>query len=297
MARLSVSLESDQDEWLAERKRELGVSKGKVIRECVDAVRTGDSLFADSVTSGEQGDGDRLAALESRLDALEARLDADGSPEASAASEEEAVEPGDDRAADDGEQTEGSEEGAAESEPVDHATAEAAGAADDGEADDESSPRVHIPGSVGGSSRGSAASTDAGSGSAADGTLPDDDSAPAGASGGAASSEPAPRGRDLADEDEVETVDVDKSDPDAIRSHLQETLDDPALASAVFACWQQLRDRGTVHVRSMHGFHDDYPLGYDDARAWWREIVEPALVTLPGVRSPEGNGKLYRFKY
>ena len=102
---------------------------------------------------------------------------------------------------------------------------------------------------------------------------------------------------DSSEEDSIEQYDVDKSDTGAVQHRLQTELETSDHATAVFACWTRLRDRGTVHTRAMQALFEDYPLGHDNARDWWRESIQPELVKVPGVQPPEGGGKLYRFSY
>lgn len=71
MGRLSVSLDDEQEAWITATSQELGISKGKVVRECIDTARTGESLFTESVNTGELPDVDRISSLEQRLAALE----------------------------------------------------------------------------------------------------------------------------------------------------------------------------------------------------------------------------------
>jgi hypothetical protein len=388
MPRLSVSLDSEQVEWIEGKKREMGVSKGKVIRECIDEVRTGDSLLTTTVQSDESTDSDRLETLESRLASLEQTLqnstitaDSDGSQ-----ASDRAVSPPNQGA------TNRPDQQAAPGDiPVDSRVAEesqsgeeqSASAASSGE---HSTDTVRLPGPVlgdldpvptpeaerestgpespdTGSESETASSTAAGpspdssepSGDdhdpspavdelqpeAGGGEDADNDELAAGAdqhvrrTGPAPPStraegpvSPSPSGSDDSrstesaaqpgqpptsspepteshhspedeekDEDEVEKYDVDKSDPSAVQERLQAELEANDHATAVFACWKRLRDRGTLHTRAMQSLYEDYPLGHADAREWWHESIQPELAKVPGVQPPEGGGKLYRFSY
>ena len=373
MPRLSVSLDSEQVEWIEEKKREMGVSKGKVIRECIDEARTGESLLTTPVQNAESGDWNRLATLESRLESLEQTLQRStitaptegvkasdpsatqaDSPSSSRQVQRDVAETRDvatdvtqptDSAADvsesSGEHTDDSmslpssvmgdldtaqspqqtdSNDPIEDSPAFSAESEAAAGDDvtsagspvstgtgpdsatevDGthrDATELGSSVEHPPNqdqSPSPSPSAEDASETPSSPSASAGTPSNEGPVPSRAE--ASSSNP-PAESQSAPAEEVETYDVDKSNPSAVQERLQAELDASDHATAVFACWKRLRDRGTLHTRAMQGLYEDYPLGHSDAREWWDESIKPELAKVPGVQPPEGGGKLYRFSY
>lgn len=346
MPRLSVSLDAEQDEWVLNKKQELGISKGKVIRECIKEVQTGESLLSTPVQSGESTDGDRYHELEARLESLEKTINntvikpghsADSEPTPAGIDREppthQTASP--DRTDQDISPPEHSDDIEADSKdrsPPEDDSPELPGSLLGGDHPAEDDIAHSQPGSSTTESEerrdqlGPAADA---ADTSSDDTLtrgpatPDDPAPDHGPSqtrendatdsegGGSNSSAGSTSSSDLEDrivrdqqaaddteeEEEIEKYDVDKSDANAVQSHLDSVLEQPDHATAVFACWTRLRDRGTLHTRSMQSFHEDYPLGYDDPRKWWTDAIEPALVKIPGVQPPEGGGKLYRFSY
>lgn len=362
MPRLSVSLDAEQEDWILEKKREMGVSKGKVIRECIEEARTGNSLLTTPVQSGESGDDDRLQDLEHRLESLEeairtstvSREDQPPSTPSARGDKGIAASPADrvnteaidnvsDTVSNSETETDAHSEAAdagssydlpgsvlgdiddtssdpddTTSEPQSSSSSDPSTAADatsNDHADGQSSPAESSPSAEPGDTNAESTTPASQDDSTAPSTRsrdttepsPKPDSAtpadsstsretPSDASDAArpTASEPT---EDPDDDDEIEKVDVDKSDPDAVQSYLDSTLSQADHATAVFTCWKRLRDRGTIHTRAMQSLHDDYPLGYDNAREWWEDAIEPELVKIPGVQPPEGGGKLYRFSY
>lgn len=342
MPRLSVSLDPEQDEWLLKMKQEMGISKGKVIRECIEEVRTGDSLITGPVKSGETDDDNGLQEIERRLSSLEQTVEESiinsitnsvSEPQPSEDRRESSTQPPNHVADSDtdmspkthssgsGPDTDSPPSDEGEPSPLPESVI-----GDLGVPETEDSPTQPLseskPSIDSRSQRPtdtdaevpSSESTSTSRGSPGDNAVPED--GPDGASRGdspemgdindedsgssPADSDPEDAvldaGQAAADE-EIQKFDIDKSDDGAVRSHLESVLDRPDHATAVFACWNRLRDRGTVHTRSMQSFHEDYPLGYDDPREWWQDEIEPVLVKIPGVQPPEGGGKLYRFSY
>lgn len=265
MGRLSVSLGEDQQEWISAKAEELDLSKGKVVRECIDEVRTDSSLFSTRVRSTESGQSSRIETLEDRIESLEQAI-LDGATGAQS--------------------DEGSAGGGPDEEPSDSGQRdqdlEPAVAASAGAETSELRAKTGDTTPETGSSRSEGASN-----TTAEDDLPEElrehvERLPTDV-----------RVR-LAETDASE---FDRSDPDSIRAFLDSVLDDGPYATVVFTCWKKLRQRGTLHVQSMKALYEEYPLGYEDEGAWWAEAIEPVLVLLPGVTPPKGGGNLYRFKY
>ena len=78
MPRFSCSLDDDQNDWLEAEADRRDRSKADVLRQCIDAVRTGsvqtDEQHTDQVNTGENHTGE-LEGLRDRVGALEARLE------------------------------------------------------------------------------------------------------------------------------------------------------------------------------------------------------------------------------
>jgi len=92
MPRFSCSLSDEQNDWLEAEGDRRDRSKADVVRQCIDAVRTGsvqtDEDHTEPVTTGEHRPGeidrlrDRVDELEQRLDRLEADTEpVDSGPE------------------------------------------------------------------------------------------------------------------------------------------------------------------------------------------------------------------------
>lgn len=285
MGRLSVSLDDDQETWITDRSQELGISKGKVIRECIDDIRTGESLFTESVSSGESSYSGRISSLEEQLAALEETVqneirsaDATTTP-----GESRDLHPTtDDRAPQQGdaldtnhsaplEDRSGQE---ADKSQQDQATStESTGATPSRASNDpeRSSPKPSTPSNA----------TSFGTGP----RMPD------------SSTDTADASTTQSDTDEFDVPDIDTADANRIRSALESSLASDAHATAVVSCWQHINDRGTAHVRSLKSHFEEYPLGHDTEDTWWAEEIKPVLEVLPGIDPPKGSGSFYRFKY
>lgn len=358
MPRLSVSLDSDQEAWIVDMAQDLGVSKGKVIRECIEEIRTGDSLLTRSVNTDESADSDRYQELEQRLESLEEaiRMSTVSPPDPSLTTgqsrrNESKPDSGPPRKTTGGSEQvpEGKQASDEASTPEDSASdgrdsftlpgsvlgdvpseapaespgesdTEASGSSDSIDAEPSTRPSSRTsdrPSSLSPSdtefsdtaeTASSTLDTQSDSESPPDHPESAPEPSPDRTSRPAADRAPSPvdstsrqestsTSAEEAGDDEIQKVDVDKSDPDAVQTYLQSTLEKGDHATAVFACWKRLRDRGTLHTRAMQSLHEDYPLGFEDAREWWSDAIEPELVKIPGVQPPEGGGKLYRFSY
>lgn len=286
MNRFSLSLGEEQDEWIAERSDELGISKGKVVRECIDAVRTGESLFTDTMKTGEPADSDRVSEVEERLEELEEMV-RDISQRARR--EETAPVPN-------------HEQHPSTSEPQSPpASASDVGQSPSGEppADqstdsppDDQSPPAHPT-----ASHSHDTSDDPERPSSGSSTASNADPHRTGPRMPGSVDDPAPESTDETANEEFDTPDVDTSDPEEVRMALGSALPSDAHASAVFSCWQEVQERGTVHVRTLKAHFDEYPLDHDDQESWWDDTIRPVLTTLPGIDPPPGDGNFYRFKY
>lgn len=284
MTRLSISITEEQAEWITAKKQELGVSKGKVIRECINEVKTGDSLLTESVNSGESKDDDRLSSVEKRLESLEETirnqsLPAKSDPSAEAVGQQDTVteahKPGDSTPAE-----------TSSDPPATSNNHSAPGPRSNNpeiQQTDESTNQIPSDVSSTPSSR-SASPTDVDSQRTTSRSRDDSDDTTAVSSTHSSM-------------EELATNEIDKSDPDALKSHLEASLATDAHAAAVFDCWQLIRDRGTIHLKSLKSQYENQPLGYENRDDWWSEEIHPVLVTLPGIEPPEGNGSFYRFKY
>lgn len=284
MTRLSVSITEEQEEWITAKKQKLGVSKGKVIRECINEVKTGDSLLTESVNSGESKDENRLSSVEKRLESLEKTisdrsLPANGDPSAEAVGQQDAVTEAQKPGESTPDETRSDPPGTSNT----HSTPELRSNNPESQQTDESTNHTPSDASSTPSSR-SASPTDVDRQSTTSHSRDDTDDDASGSSTHSSM-------------EELATNDIDKSDPDALKSHLETSLATDAHAAAVMDCWQLIRDRGTIHLKSLKSQYENHPLGHENRDDWWREEIQPVLVTLLGIEPPEGNGSFYRFKY
>lgn len=311
MPRLSVSLGEEQMAWIEDRAAEFDVSKGKVVRECIDDVRTDDSLFTTQVNNSSTDIENRLTALESRFEQLEARLQAesgtavgptaagsDTAQQQSApgntadASQEQAASPEDGRAPPDTDSE--SRSVVATDSPTD-TTATVAPSSDQS----ERAARPQQSSDVPDAGEHDQPSTETTRDSPPGADRPDSTTADAQSTDSATSEAQPGTGPRDAGENEARPPDseqLDKSDPEGIRAYLNTKYADDR-AAAVFACWELLEERGTAHIKAFKEFHEVHSLAHDDDDEWWTEGVKPILESLPGVMPPEPGGSFYRFKY
>lgn len=307
MPRLSVSIEEEQARWITEQKGEFGVSKSKVIRECINEVMTGDSLFTDSVEFGESPDEERISQLEQRLESLEETVGnqlespggdtlsnvdgADGSRDISA---QEVSTHG---------HTAASIEESAQSPRTSQSPAPQDSAAS---GTTESTTSSSTPSQAPCTKTDDTPQTSSGSRSGeqspstSQSQSPSSPGASAESSSQEASATPVTESEESSNENNAQSGapnHLDKSDPDGVKIYLEKTTSTEEHAAAVFACWEYLRDRGTLHVKSLKLKQDEYPLDYDDADDWWLTEIKPLLEKLPGVAPPEKGGNFYRFKF
>lgn len=313
MSRLSVSLEEQQSAWVAERSDEFGISKGKVVRECIESVRTGESLFTTSVNNHPQDAEDRLDSLESRLQTLESKLEEGSSPPAEEIEEDgpsDRTKPTESIRSDSvqnqtpamnnkdspSESETNSGQVIATDSPDD--TRPPVPAQDDQAHDEPDSEETDDQPAVEAIKEGQPiVDPDEGPQSeSADDQLTSSEQQPL------ESADSKPRDAEIAvaideQEDMPESgPHLDKSEPDSVNDYLRGELSDDR-AAAVFACWKLLEERGTVHSRAFKELQDRYPLGYGSADDWWAQEIQSALESLPGVTPPEPGGSFYRFKY
>lgn len=283
MPRLSISLAAEQADWITSKSEELDISKGKVVRECIDQSRTGESLFTGPVKSDESTDDERISAVEARLAALEEQVQSEsrsaGSDETPPREVQDEDSPttgsqGSTHPALDADQPAPPGETSASSPHPDQQNSEQAPEA----------PRHPTPDENGGASSEALPSTDA--------TAPDD-----GPRMPDASDDAAPESTDQSATDEFDLPALDTTDADEIRSALEASLASDAHATAMVNCWQRIQDRGTARSSSLKSGFEHYPLGHDSADEWWAEEIKPVLDTLPGIDPPQGSGSFYRFRY
>lgn len=307
MGRLSVSLEENQEEWVEQQKEELGVSKGKIIRECIDEVRRGNSLFADSSTDSTEHSPGKIAALEERLASLENTLQevttdeagADSTPstptQSVSAPTSEGVEPSPEREPPEGPPL------------ADHQDAEVDSVAVSGTKEGTTTSQQETdPESVqnGGSSTSEPSSPEEKSGpnppadSVQDTNIENEERSMTTVSGERLpeNSEATAQEQDQESESAI-TITADITDGDAIEAELKEALNNDTRAEVVLGVWNQLHERGTLHVNSIKNLYEEVPLEYDNEETWWQEGIRQPLEALPGVEPPQAGGNLYRFKY
>lgn len=345
MPRLSVSVNQEQADWIEAQQAEFGFSKARIVRECIDAARGGDSVFTKPVHGADSRDDDQFEKVLRRLDEIEETIrEVPGTAQAdiniitdqggrvragsAASGARDTADQPPDLAADRPDVSEGARnEGDAApmtGDPQDQPTNEAPG-----QQSDPDSRASSGPGDGGGDPNDAEATTpttDSGesgteniasdprthetapaepaelndemdpSGSADPATEADEGPPGIEASSGSTDAR-ATEGNTSTEPSGAPSLDVEKADPDAVRKRLEDVSDNLDRATAIFACWERLRDRGTVHKRAFQALYEDYPLDHTDEREWWRESIEPVLLQLPGVQAPEGDGRLYRFKY
>lgn len=316
MPRLSVSLEDSQHEWISQTAEEMTVSKGKVVRECINAVCSDSSLFTTGEPAEHDTETDVITHLEERIESIEEQLAdqtiASAQDTAEQASEQEtAAEPQAQPTTSETQEHQGSEtaqerdadqSSAANSTDTSMAEEQTTGTTPSGAATGEVEPDSQTTDSNHEETTSTEASASA---------------APPSANVVTENESPQKQARarvkellsgiktdieDLSDDAvialaESEIRSIDKSNPESIRRFIDTIVDNKDLQMTLFMLWSDISKRGTTHERALKLAYEEYPLGHDDADEWWTETVKPKFDLLPGIDPPGPGGSFYRFVY